>query len=389
MAIPLFLLLSCKSSDELTSNKLSYDDSVLDQEQYIGKMFWQQQPPGAAMDVFAADVYVILRGSTAAQNDPQLQLSSTRTRTIKTGINRLQEVEINGGIPTGVIINSEFAVDPSQYRFIIKNIENLTNSPFQDSSVNVNSKNWITFISDRTGTYEIFYMDTADRVLHQLTPINGNYAGPNFDPGWKTDDTIIFSNDGDRIIEVNIFTKQVSKVSIEEITGKMYDPKYSPDGTKLLFSAWVKGKKNGYLKNLVSGSLNHVLPDQYFANRDDNPTWLFSNTRITGHFFYPAKNGRIYIKDGATDFSVITPADKDFRYVTPVEVFGTIFLVFSDWSQGELKSLLWIANESGSILRPLNQGGDEAVFIFLNLPIPRTKHELEQTAKIYNGRFRE
>ncbi len=388
VAIVLLLLLSgCKSSDDLNNNKLSYDDSVLDQEQFIGKMFWHQQPPGEAMDVFMADVYVILRGNATTLTAPELKLSMKRPAAIRHGINRMADVEINGGFAAGAVINSEYSIDPSQYRFIVKNVENLTHSPHEDSSVNVNSRNRIVFISDRTGKYEIFYMDISDKVQHQLTPINGQYAGPNTDPGWKTDDIVVFSSQG-KIIEVDLNTMQVSDPLIPEENWTMYDPKYSPDHTKILFSAWVKGKKNGYQKDMVSGTLSHVLPNQYFSNRDDNPNWLFSNTRITGHFFYPEKKGRIYIKDGPADFSIITPANKDFRYVTPVQVFGTIFLVFSDWSWGEFNSRLWIANEDGSNLRPLNQGGDEAVFIFLNLPIPKTKGELERTAQIYNARFR-
>jgi len=278
------------------------------------------------------------------------------------------------------------SIDPSKYQFIIQNIENLTKSPHEDSSVSVNNESWIAFISNRTGTYEIFYMDTADRITHQLTPIKGQYSGPNTDPGWKNDDVIVFSNKGN-ILEVNINTLQVSGPIVPEWNGTMYDPRYSPDGTKILFSAWVARKKNGYMKDLSTGKISQVLPGIYAAYKDDNPGWFYSNIRITGHLFYPLKKGRIYVKNSDSDFNIITPSTKDFRYVTPVKMFSALYLVFSDWGGGELSASLWICSDDGSYLRPLQVNGDEAVFIMLNLPIPKNKEDLKDISKIYNSRF--
>lgn len=377
----------CKENDILNDNKLSLDSSALSSEIYVGQIFYHDQPPGEAMDVFMADIYVTLDHGTSG-NTSKLDFFRTSEHRIRTGINKIHSVEIDGRSIASVSINAVRELNLLNYQFHIKNIVNLTHSPYEDSSVNVNTSNWITFISDRTGVYEIFYMDTADRVLHQLTPIDGTYRGGNVDPNWKTDTIIIWSHRG-IIVEADINDQIVSGSIVPEFSGSMYDPKYSPDGTKLLFNAHVRGKKNGYLKNLTTQTVTQVLPGAYAKYTDDNPNWLFSSTRITGHIFYPGSRGRIYIKDGEQAFTILTPSHKDFRYVTPVDVMGSVYLIFSDWSNGTQNITLWIANETGSILRPLNTGGDEAVWILLGLPVPSTSDDLLRAAKLYNQRFTE
>jgi hypothetical protein len=305
-------------------------------------------------------------------------------------------VEINGTVKERVVLNSQYAdenIDISKYDIELKNLENLTNSPTDEFAVNVNSNNWIAFVFNSAGigvdwgANEIAYMDINDKVVHQLTPVNGKYGRDNVDPNWKDDQTIVWCH-AKRIVEVNIYETNVNEDVIPELDVAQYDPVYSPDGTMLLFNAWhQRRKKNNFIKYVSTGQLESVMPAEYFnLYKDDNPTWVFSNTRITGHVFMP-EFGRIYIRDLASDqFSLITDGVRDFRYVTPVMIDTYTYLVFADWTD-ENNISLWICNEDGSYLRELNQTGDEPVFHILGLSVPQSTRDMDDIARQYSMMF--
>lgn len=361
-------------------------------EQLVAAMFYHDTGPQSQFDIFTADLYIVPKSTTTqASNRITMDVSGKNPLSLAPGISTVQGLEFNGSVKERVVFNSihtASAIDISQYDFEVRNVENLTDSTSDDFAVNVNGSNMITFVTiadglanDRGGS-EIAYMDTADRVRHQLTPINGLYSGNNWDPDWKTDDIIIWSHNG-RIVEVNINDLNVSGPIIEDWGNAQYDPKYSPDGTMILFNTRRNGKKNSYIKYLETGELVTVLPQDYFnVYQDDNPTWLFSNSLLTGHIFID-NNGRIYTRDiTGGDFLIITDGEHDFRYVSPIDLEGTIYLVFSDWTD-ESNISLWISNENGTYLRELNQTGDEVVFQILGLPAPLCEEDMRDIAREY------
>jgi len=360
-------------------------------------MFYHDTGSQSQYDIFTADLYIVPKSTTAAQMENRIVMdtSGKNPLTLKPGISAVHGLEFNGSVKERVVFNSlrtVKSIDISQYDFEVRNVENLTDSTSDDFAVNVNGNNRITFVTvaaglanDRNGT-EIVYMDTADRVRHQLTPINGLYSGNNWDPDWKTDDIIVWSHNG-KIVEVDINGLNVSEPIIPEGSDAQYDPNYSPDGTMILFNTRQNRKKNSYIKYLESGALVTVLPQDYFnAYEDDNPTWLFSNSLLTGHIFMSGK-GRIYTRDIAGGgFLIITDGERDFRYVSPIDLEGTIYLVFSDWTD-ENNISLWISNENGTYLRELNQTGDEVVFQLLGLPAPRSVEDMRDIAREYVSMF--
>jgi hypothetical protein len=377
---------------------------ITPQEQLVGKFFFHDIDTWGKNDVFMADLYIVPKSdsgknTTDSRNDTQrlgmFSMAPNRGKFIREGVHKTYNVELRGRIMERAVLNIVQSIDISQYNFEVRNLDNLTNSPSDDFAVMVNSKDWITFVtiaekygSDRTKT-EIVYMDIEDRVWHQLTPINGKYSGNNWDPGWKTDDIIVWSHDT-RIIEINIFELDVSEpvTIIPDVGTPQYDPKYSPDRTMILFNTRQNRKKNSYIKYLSDGKLVPVLPlDYYNAYPDDNPTWIFSNTYITGHIFMDGK-GRIYTRDLENEiFLIITDGTRDFRYVTPVSLDSDIYFIFSDWTD-EDNVALWISNENGSYLRELNQTGDEAVFHALGLPVPQSREDMKEIARQYADMFR-
>lgn len=387
----LMLITGCKKSSEVPDDPVPPEDPE-PTEQLVAKMFYHDTGPQSQYDIFTADLYIVPKQNAAALMENHIPLTGPGSiKTLKRGVSQLYHLEFNGSVKERVAINSLYStqdIDISQYDFVVKNVENLTKSTTDDFAVNVNNNNWITFVTaptglanDRTNT-QIIYMDTADLVRQKLTPIDGKYSGNNWDPDWKTDDIIVWSHDG-QIVEVNINDLNVSDPIVPDWLGVQYDPKYSPDRTMILFNTRQNRQKNSYIKYLDTGQFATVLPQDYFeVYGDDNPTWVFSNSLIAGHIFIDGK-GRIYTREpDSGGFLVITTDEHDFRYVSPVKLEQTVYLVFSDWTD-ESNITLWISNENGTYLRELDQTGDEVVFKALGLPVPQSEEDLKNIALDY------
>lgn len=365
------------------------------QEQLIGKVYYHDTGPVSQYDIFMADLYIVPKTTQTNQEilpEKIIRLDASSKPVLHPGVTKFHHVEIQGHLHERIVVNSFCSVDISQYDFAIRNVENLTNSTSDDFAVNVNNLNWITFVSapdglatNRSNT-EIYYMNVTDRVRHQLTPVNNQYSGNNWDPDWKTDDTIVWSHQNE-IVEVNINQLHVTDVTIPQSNAQLYDPQYSPDGSRIMYNSREGRKKNCRFTNLISRQTSIVLPVAYYnLYSDDNATWVFSNSLVTGHIFID-NSGRIYTRNLDTDeFLIITNGQRDFRYVTPIQISGDTYFIFSDWTD-ESHISLWISNINGTVLRQLNQTGDEAVFRVMGLPVPQSRQHLQDIALTYVNRF--
>ncbi len=393
------LVISCKTNSELPPGPNPPNPpnppTPGPQEQLVGKIFFHDTGPQSQYDIYMADLFIVPKPSSttiAATQTKLFNLENGRDHIVRRGVHKFHGIEVHGTLRERVVINTVDPIDISQYDFDVRNLENLTNSTSDDFAVNVNSNNWITFVTAPDGlagnrrNTEIMYMDIADGIRHRLTPINGQYSGDNWDPDWKTEDIIVWSHDGD-VVEVNINSLNVSAPVIPDVDTPQYDPKYSPDGSKILFNTRQGGKKNSWVKYLGTTTVTSVLPANYAAIfADDNPTWIFNNEDITGHIFMDGK-GRIYTRNIDTgDFLIITDGERDFRYVTPIMLGTDLYLIFSDWTDESLIAL-WISNHNGTVLRELNQTGDEVVFQIIGLPVPQSKVDRDRITRMYLDRF--
>lgn len=366
-------------------------------EKRVGRLFYHDFGPGAQLDIFMADLYLVPKETVSAGTALSVRLpTGDRNRYfVRRGIERIARAEIGGREQEGVVAQFHTAVgeiDVSKYEFVLRNLENLTEPTSDDFAVDVSEQEWIVYVKDPDGrtndshNTDIVYMALIDRVVHPLTPIGGRYVGWNVDPHWKDDSTITWIH-AQRMVEVNLDHLDAVSEVLPDWSDIQFDPVYSPDRTKLLFNTWIGGKKNSFVKYLDSGAYDSCLPPDYFSRHtDDNPTWVFSNTLITGHIFM-AQRGRIYTRDLATgSFQIITENQWDFRYVTPLLIEDLIYLVFCDYSDPHHKTL-WISSLDGTDLRELGGTGDEPVFAMLGLPPVRSDADLERSALDYSSRF--
>jgi len=365
---------------------------------FLGKLFFHDLGPGDQRDIFMSDLYLVPKktaASSAFRVKFRLPGGNRERPALRAGISRLRELEINGQIKDPAVLDVATnldVIDISRYGFILKNIENLTEPESDDSAVDVNSINWIVYVRDPDGRFldpyntEIVYMNLDDRIRHRLTPINGEYDGHNADPQWKGDRVLSWIHRS-KVVEVDLDNPDDVDTVLPDWHWPQYDPVYSPDGTRLAFNTWVRGKKNSYIKYLETKTYAPCLPNEYLKPyTDDNPTWVFSNDKIVGHIFMPRK-GRIYtrnLESGA--FAIITDDEHDFRYVTPLQIWGAVYFIFADFEDPS-RPKLWVSNESGTDLRELDHHGNEAVFVLLGLPIPQDEQDLERVASLYALKF--
>jgi hypothetical protein len=403
MILLVLMFVGCKKSSDVPApnpNPNPNPEPPAPTEQHLGQMFYHDTGPNSQFDIFMADLYLVPKSSSTVsvqsigQRVELFHAEQGGKSIVKDGIHKLYKVELNGKILERVVLSTHSAVDISEYDFEVRNVENLTESTTDDFAVNVNGNNMICYVTDPDGLFpnngnsEIAYMDLTERVPHQITPINGNFSGGNFDPDWKTDSVIIWSHQG-KIHEVDIDNTQVSESLVPEVDSALYDPKYSPDGTMLIFNTRYKKIKNSYIKYLATGEVVHLLPVDYFnAYADDNPTWIFSNTLVTGHLLNNSNDeGIVYTLNLETkEIQVITDGSRDFRYVTPIQIEEDVYLIFCDWTD-EANISLWMSNIDGTVLRELNQTGDEAVFLVLGLPVPQDRNDMQDIAGMYLEQF--
>lgn len=127
-------------------------------------------------------------------------------------------------------------------------VTRLTSNPAVDSLPvwSPDGKN-IAFVSDRTGTPELFVMDATGNNVRQLTdkllptPDNG-YLWEFGPPAWSPDGETIavsmqwcFSCGGHAYYETHLFSISVVSGIATELPEQGVNPTWSPDGTKLLF----------------------------------------------------------------------------------------------------------------------------------------------------------
>lgn len=188
----------------------------------------------------------------------------------------------------------------------------------------------IAFISDRTGSSQIFLMSAEGSVPRQISFHSEGYALADWFPDGKSVLAIgsrdHFHRDSSRLIQVNVESRRAEKILANAMTE---DAKLSPDGKKVLFTRegerwWRKGYEGErsaqvWLLNLKSGEYQELLHEGVECMW---PTWMadgkgFYFTKGTVHGFdlwkyrfsknrkKPGKQSKVY---GFEDDSIVYPA---------------------------------------------------------------------------------
>ena len=193
-----------------------------------------------------------------------------------------------------------------------KNQQNLTNHPDRDSvpSWSPDGKR-IAFTSERDGNDEIYVMDADGGNQQNLT----NHPGRDYSPSWSPDGKrIAFVSDRDRFLDIHgfptseIYVMDADGENPQNLTNNRHDdrsPSWSPDGKRIVFLSYRDGHFIGdfelitseiYVMDVDGGNQQRLTENR---KNDESPSWSPDGTRIVfsadrkGDFV----NSEIYVMD--------------------------------------------------------------------------------------------
>ncbi|HSR53320.1 MAG TPA: hypothetical protein VLV83_21045 [Acidobacteriota bacterium] len=149
-------------------------------------------------------------------------------------------------------------------------LRNLTNHPSIDTAPTWSpTGRQLAFISDRSGTPQIWMMDADGSNLRRLTQDGGHCDSPDWSPDGRR---IAFSWQAPRQWKHDIFIIDVATGVTNQVTsgrGSAENPHWSPDGRHLVFQSTRTGSKQIFIVNVDGENLKQITA--YGIN--ENPAW--------------------------------------------------------------------------------------------------------------------
>src|SRR6185312_11761236 len=126
----------------------------------------------------------------------------------------------------------------------------------------------IVFVSNRTGTKEIWAMDYDGYGEHAITHLGGVALSPRISPD---NSRIAFVELGKRGVNIRMYSLELNRqVTFPSIGGTTISPAWSPDGLHLAFSSSRTGDPEIYVSNSSGGELKRVTESH---GPDVSPVW--------------------------------------------------------------------------------------------------------------------
>jgi TolB protein len=181
----------------------------------------------------------------------------------------------------------------------------------------------IYFVSDRTGTKEIWVMDYDGANQHAVTRLGSISLSPRISPD---NSRLAFSSMTSSGWDILMYSFDVGRiVSFPRFGGTNLSPAWSPDGTKLAFSGSRSGASEIYTVDASGGNLKRLTSGR---GPDVSPTW----NRKTG--------AQIAFVSGRTGLPQIYTMEADGTNVQRVTDQG--YAVSPQWSpNGQFLTFSW------------------------------------------------
>jgi len=126
----------------------------------------------------------------------------------------------------------------------------------------------IVFVSNRSGTKEIWEMDYDGYGEHAITHLGGVALSPRISPDSSR---LAFVELGNRGVNIRMYSFDLNRlVSFPTIGGTTISPAWSPDGLHLAFSSSRSGDPEIYVSNAEGGELKRVTESH---GPDVSPVW--------------------------------------------------------------------------------------------------------------------
>lgn len=166
-------------------------------------------------------------------------------------------------------------------------LRNLTDHPANDSQPAWSPDGTrIAFTSDRTGDYELYVMNADGSNVRRLTNSPATFDGQ---PSWSANGRrIAFTREGAG--EQAIYWVAADGGTPQRLVNGAHDPAYSPDGTRLAYSAYRSGDDSAeiYVRTLSSGTEQQIT---WNTRVDTDPEWSPDGTMVAVSRFDQSGDG--------------------------------------------------------------------------------------------------
>ena len=184
----------------------------------------------------------------------------------------------------------------------------------------------VVYVSNRTGTKEIWMMDYDGYGEHQLTHLGSISLSPRISPDSSR---IAFVDIGRRGVNLRMYSLDLNRqVTFATIGGTTSAPAWAPDGLHLAFSSSRTGDPEIYVSNTEGGELKRVTESH---GPDTSPCWN------------PKSGAQIAWVSGRTGLPQIYTMESDGTNVQRMTDGG--YAVSPSWSpNGQFLAFAWSRN---------------------------------------------
>lgn len=127
----------------------------------------------------------------------------------------------------------------------------------------------IVFVSDRTGTPQLWVMDADGANVRRLTTEGGHCDSPDWSPDGRY---IVYSWQAPERYQHDIYLIDVATAQVRSLThgrGSKENPHWSPDGRHIVFQSDRTGSKQIWLMSLDGENLRQITAN----GSNENPAW--------------------------------------------------------------------------------------------------------------------
>ncbi|HKF47119.1 MAG TPA: DPP IV N-terminal domain-containing protein [Terracidiphilus sp.] len=183
----------------------------------------------------------------------------------------------------------------------------------------------IYFVSDRTGTKEIWVMDYDGENQHQITHLGSTSLSPRISPDNSRIAFSSLSRDGWAIRMWSMELGRIVSFPGGTAGGNNFSPAWSGDGSKIAFASSRSGSSEIWAADTSGGNLHQLTS---FQRAEISPTWN------------PRSNSQVAFVSGRTGEPQVYTMDADGSNVQRITDGG--YAVSPSWSpNGQLLAFAW------------------------------------------------